>query len=686
VLYEMLSGARAFPGATATDTLASILKDDPDWGKLPADTPAVVRRLIRRCLSKDRRDRLRDIADVRMVVQDVIEQPQDSASVATTTTSKQKVLPGAIATAAIVLSTVILTVAVMTTVGILAERDEDDVTRFVVKPPEGTQVPESYYASPVTISPDGNQLVFVGTRAGVTQLFRRPMSSFESIPMPDTEDAECPRFSPDGRWVAFFAHEKLRKVSLETGSVTNVCDARDGLAIDWATENRILFSQEYHARVFSVPASGGQPSTVPTIGPDEDLMTSTAIDSHREGDTLLLTIETGGGIESKRIELVSTTNGVRRTLIEGGDHGQISQSGHLVYSRGNSILAAPIDVDRLQLTGPAVQVLEGTPGEDRGGEASAHFQISETGTLVYLANHRSLTGEPVWVDRQGRSEPILDEPRSFWAPMLSPDGRRLAMSTVESVMETWILDLDRRALSRFTFDQSNHISVWRPDGRHIAFSSNRDGPYNLYIKPSDGSGMAERLTVYEGHQDPASWSPDGRTLAFAQYHPVTDWDIGLVHFEPEPRQEVFINTSFREFHPMISPDGQWLAYVSDETGRLEVYVQPFPDGGSKWLVSIGGGTEPLWAPSGEELFYRNGDQVMMVAIGPGPDFVAGSPELLFETPALLTTGLGLPDYDISPDGQRFVMIAPENQARETEIYVVQNWFAELNRIVPGGSR
>jgi len=345
-------------------------------------------------------------------------------------------------------------------------------------------------------------------------------------------------------------------------------------------------------------------------------------------------------------------------------------------------MAAPFDLDRLELAGPAVQVFQGSKVEYHETATSANFRISETGTLVYVRGLPAWKGKPVWVDRQGRPERILEEPRRFWAPMLSPDGRRLAMTTSEAVMETWILDLDRSALSRFTFQGSNHFNVWAPDGKHIAISSNRDGPFNLYLKPADGSATIERLTVSDWHQDPGSWSPDGRILAFAQKHPETNWDIWLAHVGGERRQEAFISTRFREHHPMISPDGRWLAYQSDETGDSEVYVQPFPEGGSKWLVSAGGGTEPLWARGGGELFYRNGTKVMSVAVRSGPDFEAETPELLFEHPFRRGGGFGSPHYDVTPDGQRFVMIETETQVPQTEFYVVVNWIEELKRLVP----
>jgi Tol biopolymer transport system component len=681
LLWEMLSRRCPFTGSTSTEVLAAILKQEPEWNDLPSETPAPIRRLLRRCLAKDRRNRLHDISDARIVLQEVLSADIEPATApgpalvrggpaARVATMIGAAFGGAVATAALMV--------------LLSPPDEQppstQSTRFVINPPAGTQVHESHYANPVDISPDGRQVVYVGTLDGTRRLYRRPMSLIESVVIPGTEGAECPRFSPDGSSVAFVADHSLKKVSLDDGVVTTICDARDVLAVCWADATTILFSQEYRTEVFSVSSGGGEPKTLSGLGSEVGLMSFTAIDVINGGEALVLTVETGGGIESERIDVVDTAAGVRRTLIESGDHGRTTTSNHLMFSRGDSIYAAPFDGDELDLAGPAMRVVEEPLELSEAADASVHFAVSENGTLVYLAGRRVFAGEPVWVDRQGRAEKILEEPRHFWAPMLSPDGRRLALSTLEEVMETWILDLNRRALSRFTYTGSNHVSVWSPDGKYIAFSSDRDGPYNLYLKPADGSGTAERLTVYDWHQDPASWSPDGRILAFAQYHPSSDWDIGLLHIGDEPRQEDFIKTPFREYHPMISPDGRWLAYVSDETGKFEVYVQPFPAGGSKWLVSVGGGSEPLWAHSGTTLFYRVGPKVMAVEIGAGSGFEAGNPRLLFEVDTLNTTGLGLPDYDVSSDGERFVMIAPVSTTPETEIYVTMNWFAEVNRV------
>jgi serine/threonine protein kinase/Tol biopolymer transport system component len=680
VLYEVLTGVRAFRGDTVTDVVAGVIERDPEWELLPAPTPQKIRHLLRRCLHKNQKDRLHDIADARIVIQEVIESPSESTSDEAKPKVRKKAAVGLLGIIGAVLAAVVLTIAVMLFVGTVGQPVDQDTTRFTVNLPAGAQLHVTSYGNPLAISPNGRRVVFAATVDGTRQLFQRPIASFDFAPIAGTEGASNPVFSPDSSWVAFSAGGMLKKVSLADGFVVTICDALDMGALCWASDNRLLFTSR--SEVFSVSASGGQPEIVSIIAPKPSLMAYSTIDSVRDGKIILLTYSTGGGSQSKLIDIVSTASGNRRTLIERGEHGQFSSSNHLVFARGHSLMATPLDLDRLELNGPAVQVFQGSGFGDHEATYSAPFQISETGTLVYAPNVLSRYGQPVWVDRRGRVERILKERRPFGAPTISPDGQRLAMSTTEHVMETWILDLDRSALSRFTFQGSNHFNVWTPDGKHLAFSSNRDGSYNLYLKPADGGATTERLTVSDWHQDPGSWSPDGRILAFAQNHPETTWDIWLAHVGDEPRQEAFISTQFSEYHPMISPDGQWLAYQSDETGRFEVYVQPFPDGGKKWLVSAGGGTQPLWARNGEELFYRYGKNIMAASIRPGPNFEAETPELLFEFPYLAASGYGSPDYDITPDGQRFVMIETETQVPRTEFYVVVNWLEELKRLVP----
>jgi len=284
-------------------------------------------------------------------------------------------------------------------------------------------------------------------------------------------------------------------------------------------------------------------------------------------------------------------------------------------------------------------------------------------------------GSLLWIDRYGNTLPVLTSSRAYWAPNLSPDDRHLAVSID---LDIFILELYRGSLTRFTFGGRNHIPVWTPDGNRITFSSARNGHPNIFWKMADGSSDAEQLLTSKQHQDPGSWSPDGKTLAYAELHPETNWDIWLFQLEDTNQSGPFLQTDFNEYHPMISPDGNWIAYTSDESDQLEVYVRPFPSGRGKWLISTEGGQEPLWSNDGDKLFYRNSGKLMAVTIEKNTTFLAGRPGLLFEReyePREMNP-FGHPNYDVSLDG-RFLIIKPDSSASSTQINFILNWFEEL---------
>jgi Tol biopolymer transport system component len=341
---------------------------------------------------------------------------------------------------------------------------------------------------------------------------------------------------------------------------------------------------------------------------------------------------------------------------------------------------------QLRATGTAVPIMEGVLQSPVSG--AAQYSLSNTGSLVYVSGGvQSDQSKLVWVSRNGTEQPLAAPARAYLSPQLSPDGRRIAVGITEQVSQTWLYDLARETLTRLTFDgNSNQYPVWTPDGKRIAFRSNKDGPLNLFWQLADGSGGLERLTTSDGVQTPKSWSPDGQALAFTEVTPMTGLDIWVLRLSDRKAQP-FIRTRFNESVPQFSPDGRWLAYVSDESGRYEVYVQPYPGPGGKWQISTEGGTEPTWNPNGRELFYRSGNKMMAVDVTMQPNFSASKPKMLFEgqdLPAPVT----YPNYDVGPDGQRFLMLKPTKQAQAapTQINVVLNWFEELKQKVPVGKK
>jgi Tol biopolymer transport system component len=343
--------------------------------------------------------------------------------------------------------------------------------------------------------------------------------------------------------------------------------------------------------------------------------------------------------------------------------------------------------------GAAVPVVEGVLQSPSSG--AAQYGFSATGSLVYVPGGiQSAQLRLVWISRNGAEQPVAAPAHAYLAPRLSPDGRRVAVGITESQSHIWLYDLSRDTLTRFTFEgNSNQYPAWTPDGKRIAFQSNKEGVLNLFRQMADGSGSLERLTTSDNTQTANSWSPDGQLLAFHEIDPATQRDIWVLRMG-DPSQgsgqvskaQPFLRTRFDEAGPRFSPDARWLAYISNESGRYEIYVQPYPGPGGKWQVSTEGGTEPVWNPNGRELFYRSGDKMMVVDIATQPSFAAGKPRMLFEGQYVPTPATA-PNYDVSPDGQRFLMLKPVEQAAgPTQINVVLNWFEELKQKVPTGKK
>ena len=349
-------------------------------------------------------------------------------------------------------------------------------------------------------------------------------------------------------------------------------------------------------------------------------------------------------------------------------------------------MAVPFDPKRLELTGAAVPVAEGIFQSPING--NAQYSFSDTGSLVYvIGSNQSRQAKLVWVNRNGVEHDLGAPAHSYAFPRLSPDGRRIATSIVEQETQLWQFDILRETLTKFTFEGGlNANPTWTPDGKRIAFLSNKEGPANIFWQMADGSGGLERLISSEYTQVPSSWSRDGQLLAFIENNPKTGQDVWVLQIGDRKAQP-FLRTPFSESVPRFSPDGHSLAYISNESGRFEIYVQPYPGPGGKWLISTEGGTEPVWNPNGRELFFRNGDKMMAVDIVTQPSFSAGKPKVLFEG-QYLPTPLTNSNYDVSPDGQSFLMLKPVEQVgtAPTQINVVLNWFEELKRRAPVGKQ
>jgi eukaryotic-like serine/threonine-protein kinase len=678
VLYELLTGKQAFAGETVTEILAAVLKGEPDWQALPATTPTKVRDLLRRCLQKDVNRRARDAGDVRIEIEEALAAPNvGSTTAAPATRGWRQTLLWSIA------SSVGVAILAAIVVWNLKPSPPQPVSRVVITLPPGQQLAGLDSGPAVALSPDGTRLAYVARQGGTQQLYLRALDSLEAKPIPGTEGGVSPFFSPDGQWVGFFAGGKLKKVAVSGGAALTLGDAALPRGASWGSQGTIALATNVSA-LQQVSDAGGTPQPLTRL--EKGDVSQRWPEFLPGGKAVLFAVGTSGiNFSNAQVAVQSVGTGERRNLVQGGTHPRYSPSGHLVYAQGGSLMAVPFDPQRLEVTGTAVPVVEGVVQSPISG--AAQYNFSPTGSLVYVSGGvQSAQSRPVWVSRNATEQPLAAPARAYLGPRLSPDGRRLALTITEQESQVWLYDLSRETLTRFTFEGNvNNVPVWTPDGKRIAFESNKEGPPNLFWQLADGSGGLERLTTSEYLHAPSSWSPDGQRLAFFEVNPTTQRDIWVLRLGDRKAQP-FLQTRFDEAVPRFSPDGHWLAYISNESGRYEVYVQPYPGPGGKWQISTEGGTEPAWNPNGRELFYRSGDKMMAVDIATQPGLAAGTPRMLFEgryEPAPFP----IDNYDVSPDGQRFLMLKPsEQQSAPTQINVVLNWFEELKRRVPSGNK
>jgi eukaryotic-like serine/threonine-protein kinase len=682
VLYELLTGKQAFQGETVTEILAAVLKGEPDWQALPATTPTKVRDLLRRCLQKDVNRRARDAGDVRIEVEEALAAPNvGSTAAAPATKGWRQALPWSIASS---VGVAILAAIVVWNLKPSPSPPSQPVSRFALTLPPGQQLADLENYPAVALSPNGTHLVYVARQGGTQQIYLRAMDSLEARPIPGTEGGVSPFFSPDGTWVGFFAGAKLKKVSLSGGAAVSLGDAAIPRGASWGSQGVIAFAPSIPSVLQQVSDAGGTPQPLTRLEKGENHRWPEFLPG---GKAVLFAAGTSGiSFANAQVAVQPVGTGERRNLVQLGTQPRYAPSGHLVYAQGGSLMAVPFDPQRLEVTGTAVPVAEGVQQSTASG--AAQYSFSSTGSLVYVhGGLQSAQLRLVWVSRNGAEQPLAAPAHAYLAPRLSPDGRRVAVSIMEQETQVWLYDLSRETSTRLTFEGNYNLNpAWTPDGKRIAFESNKEGTPNLFWQLADGSGGLERLTTSEYIHAPISWSPDGQLLAFFEINPTTGFDIWLLRLGDRKAQP-FLQTRFDEAVARFSPDGRWLAYTSDESGRYEIYVQPYPGPGGKWLISTEGGTEPAWNPNGRELFYRSGDKMMAVEIATQPGFAAGTPRMLFEG-RYERAPVPIANYDVSRDGQRFLMLKPSESAgaAPTQINVVLNWFEELKRRVPTGTK
>ena len=702
VLYEMLTRVNPFRKSLPMETAAAIqMAEIPPIREYREGTPEGLEVLLTTMLAKQPERRQGSIGEVRESLVELLEEEERSPAQPlrviqkldlpvdrdTTDAGAERAIFWKLAPWIAAIALAVLTGFAGWT---LKPEEPRRVVRSVIPIPQTAplRIAESFPS--VAISPDGRQIVYGAQVGGERQLYLRPVDQLEAFPIRGSEGSQNPFFSPDGSEIGFWDGPSLKKVPVQGGnSVTLGVADDDGLVggTTWGADGRIIFGT-YRDGLFQVK-TGEEPQVLTTPDPEK------GEESHRlpeilpGGKAVFFVIRKG--LRSNHIAVLDLET-LKHHILVPGSHPHYSLTGHIVYFREEALLAVSFDPARLEVTGEPVALPEKVTKNNH-----VNFRLSSQESLVYVRGSSPLAErlQMVWVDRNGKEDHLGADPRPYHWPRVSPDGDQVAVIVDDSGnLDVWIHDLVHHNPSRLTVDESMEtFPLWSPDGQYVAFASDRDGPTpNLYMKKADGTGEVEPLqtiTVGVSGGFPLSWSPDGKLLVFVQLRPNDSKpDIGILSMDGVQPPRLLLDEGFSEVHPAISPDGRWIAYSSNETGRYEIYVRPFPNvDDDKQLISNDGGGAPVWSPDGKELFYRSANEkrMMVVSVQTESSFTHGTPRVLFEAAQYESWNIA-PKYDIHPDGERFLMLKKAPHTEEApapmELILVLNWSEELKRLVP----
>jgi Tol biopolymer transport system component len=683
----MLTGKRAFPGEDLTDTLAAVVRADPDWMSLPPGLSSALVIYLRRCLHKDPKQRIPDIAAMRLALEGAFETVVSASATRTLRTSAARhALPWAVAGIFGVglIAALLLLWAPWRSVPVPAPRT------VLASIGADASLPTNLGASMI-LSPDGTTLAFVGQQAGQSRLFVRTLDHLQAAALAGTEDAASPFFSPDGQWIAFFAGGQLKKIAITGGAVVTLCDAPSGRGGTWADDDTILFTPAVapNTRLMRVSAAGGTPAVFGTLSQGAIFQ---RWPQALPGGKAVLYAEHSSLInwDGANLVVAPLSGGTPKIVVRGGYYGRYVASGHLIYMHQGTMFAVPFDRDRLEPIGHAVPVLDRVAASVTG---SAQLAVSAEGTLVYVTGTAATDARPVdWLARDGKTA-VLRATKGDWAnPRFSPDGQKLALEIFDGKQrDVWVYEWARDRLTQLTFDPGQDSNpVWTPDGRRVVFASDRAkrGVANLYWVNADGTGGVTRLTDSPESQQPSSWHPSGKFLAFHANRAATGSDLMILPMEGDDARgwtsgnpTVFLGTPAFERFPMFSPDGRWIAYSSN----AEVYVGPFPGPGGPWRISTGGGTSPRWSATANELLFLTLQGNIMAASYAvvGDSFRADTPQIWSPTGVQGGSAVDSP-YDLHPDGRRVAVAATPKQAGvvQDKVVFVFNFADYLRKIAP----
>ena len=677
VVYEMLTGRRAFQGDTATDVIAAVVKSEPAWQLLPNDVPPRIRTLLERCLRKDPAIRLRDAGDVKLELDAASQSPAPAMPALHRPQRKRPLVALAIVA---VLSTVAFAAYSIRSRGSAGAAD-GPATRLSITFPAGSNLQLGQPIPSLALSPDGRLVVYTATGPEGSQLWIRPLDSFTATPLAGTRNGRAAFFSPDGKWVGFVADGQIKKVPAGSGPAQAVCAVEGGgVGATWTQKDEIIFtSLSDGQRMWRVPAAGGTPS----------LVTEEAVfdpDALPGGDMVIATLENPAGETAgdHAIVAIELQTGQVTRLVSGGTYARYVTSGHLVFLRNNALVATPFDARTLRASDASRSVVEpvfmepATPG--------GNFAVSASGTLAYAPGDATSFQRRLVTIGGGESRPVVDERRYFDRPRASDDGRRVAVMVRSARDRVWMIDTARRTMSRVTTAnwQQEGFPVFSRDGRWLALATAEGSSWrkgrrlSISLVPSDGSRPEEQLTTSSRIQIPNAFTPDGKALVF---HEDTDsgngGDLFIVDIDGERKVRPLLQTRFNEWFADISPDGRWIAYLTNRSGRGEVWVASFPAMTGATQVSINGGSYPRWSHDGRRLYFYNSNTIWNAEVSGTSTAAVSTPTLVTALPTVRPAGI----FDVMPDG-RILFVDGPDVGSTPELRIVLNWPAELRRMLP----
>jgi Tol biopolymer transport system component len=685
IFYEMLTGRRLFEGETVSDILAGVLKTDPDFDHLPSATPPAARRLLRRCLARDPQQRLHHMGDARLEIEEARLEPAptaegDAISAPTKASSGRE----RIAWVVVVLALLAVLVAAVLRPG---STPEPPRVQSTLMPPDGWDFAPG---PPLAVSRDGRQVAFVAyprsdneeAAAGSVGIWVRDLSSTESRRLADADTDSNPFWSHDGRWIGFYANGMLNKIEADGGPVIPICEATNGRGGTWNEAGTIVFQRAWNEGLMTVPAGGGTAQPLTTLDKERFHI------AHRwprflpDGrHFLFFVVSTTNPLTSEYSGIyIGSLDSDRTQFLLKTESRAVYAAGHLLYRAGSTLMAHPFDVSKLGFTGDPFPVASDVPGGaiSWGG---AQFGASEAEVLVHLRGTQSSNTVLTWRDHDGNALETIGEPDNYWSPALSHDGSRLAVEIGTDASDVWIFDLERESRTRFTFETaSDRHPLWSPDDGRLAYSSAQKAEGEIWVRPTSGQGDARLVFTAGTSIALTDWSNDGRLILFDYQQLVGDDDLDIWALDMETLEaRAYVSGRFSQGEARLSPDGRWVAYSSDESGKNEVYVQGFPQADGRWMVSNDGGARgaytPVWGDDGRELFYKRGNSVLAIPLTPGAGFAFGTPRPIFDL--IVKSGAGS-RLVVTDDGQRILCNElPPADPSKSGARLIQNWSTAL---------